>query len=61
MKLESISCCGCGCDIKPLVKDKNYDWICHDCLQEFEIIDRETDWDDFEAKKRARIAEANEY
>ena len=31
--------------------------LCSDCIR----MEEETDWDDYEEKKRQRIAEANEY
>ena len=49
-------CNWCGDEESPL---QNYygDALCADCIK----MDRETDWEAWEQKKRERIAEQNEY
>jgi hypothetical protein len=60
--VKEINCCsGCGDDEVGITKDSYYGWICKQCFDDFERIDRETDWDKWEEDKRRRIAEANEY
>nr|WP_136252859.1 hypothetical protein [Ningiella ruwaisensis] len=53
-------CTGCGID-SPLINTSQYGWICNECHQEFETIDRTYDLEDHERRKRERIAEQNEY
>lgn len=49
-----FSCCViCGKDERPLDDSR---W-CDDCLE----MDRNTDWDAWDEKRRNRIAEENEY
>ena len=55
--IPKCTCCG---DDYSLIKDKLYGWVCSSCLEELERVDRETDWDEYEAQKRARIAEGQE-
>ncbi len=54
-------CTVCGDDEISLTNDKYYGWICDPCRNDLDRIDLETDWDDFEEKRRNRIQEANEY
>lgn len=57
---EPMRCCQCG-DETSLVRDEYYGWICCECLDEMRRIERETDWDDYEQRRRERLAEENEY
>ena len=54
--LDFTACNYCSDDEKPL---ENYygTVLCKDCIK----MEKETDWDAFEEKKRQRIAEQNEY
>ena len=54
--MDFTRCNWCGDEEAPL---QNYygDALCQDCIR----MDKETDWDEYERKKRERIAEQNEY
>lgn len=56
-----LKCSSCGDDSKYLIKDNWWGWVCNDCKEDLDRVDRETDWDAYEEKKRQRIAEGNEY
>ncbi len=55
------TCSGCGGDEVAMVLSNVHGWVCMVCITEFERLDRQTDWDQYEEKKRRRIQEANEY
>lgn len=57
----TFSCSSCGDEDCALVKDKDWGWVCDDCKQSLDKVDRETDWDRWEQDRRERIAEQNEY
>ena len=56
MAIDCTACNYCSDEEKPLT---NLLWfaLCEDCIK----MEIETDWDEYERKKRERIAESNEY
>ena len=58
---EDFSCTSCGDDEAGLVNDKTWGWVCDDCKQQLDKIDRETDWESWDEERRRKLAEANEY
>jgi hypothetical protein len=64
MSRDNDCCSHCGADLEDvggLIRHELYGWGCAQCLNELERIERETDWDEYEQRRRERIAEANEY
>lgn len=54
--LDFTGCNFCGDEETPL--ENHYgDVLCRECIK----IELETDWDQYEADRRQRIAESNEY
>ncbi len=55
---DSLSPC-CGEEV--YVSKTIWGWMCNTCKDSYDELDRVTDWDKFEADKRARIFEEQEY
>lgn len=55
------ACPHCGDEDCGLINDPVFGWICDSCRDDYERIERETDWDRYEEERRRKIAEANEY
>lgn len=54
-------CSLCGDDEVGLLNDPHWGWCCDTCKQEYDQLERATDWDSHEAHRRQKLAEANEY
>ncbi|MBD1559615.1 hypothetical protein HC752_21970 [Vibrio sp. S9_S30] len=57
--LDIPACSMCGDE--NCINDAHWGWICADCKDEYDEIERTTDWDAYEERKRRRIEESNEY
>jgi hypothetical protein len=56
MAIDCTACNYCSDEEKPLTIYYG-SALCEDCIK----MEIETDWDEYERKKRERIAESNEY
>lgn len=59
--MNHFSCTSCGDDESGLIKDKTWGWVCNDCKENLDKVDRETDWESWDEDRRRKLAEANEY
>jgi len=54
-----MRCAYCSEDTDHLTKDPHWGFICNACCIEMDRVDKDTDWDTWEAEKRQRIAESS--